>query len=242
MKQSALALLVWGICCTHAMENSDPLITAIEEHNLQIVEELMQGGATIDYLYPPHSSPQWTPLGKAASLNAIEIVKLLIEKGANPNKKFYTSPLIIAVQNGHEETVKLLLEYGAEVNELYGFTTPLYKAIQKTGNARTHEDMKRYNQIIALLIGRGADLENNLKLAITYNDPWNCIKLLSWGADPSKRSLNGDNAFEFIEKNSHLATFKIRFILQAGNALNSIQSLWHSCCKSNKKETYEKEL
>jgi ankyrin repeat protein len=45
-------------------------------------------------------------------------VKLLLEKGAEPNPKddYGRTPLWWAAENGHEAVVKLLLERGAELN------------------------------------------------------------------------------------------------------------------------------
>ena len=46
------------------------------------------------------------------------IVKLLLEKGANPNLQAYDgySPLMLSSQNGYSEIVKLLLEKSASVD------------------------------------------------------------------------------------------------------------------------------
>ena len=50
----------------------------------------------------------------------VEVVKLLIEKGAEVNHTNAAggTALISASRNGHEEVVKLLIEKGAEVNRI----------------------------------------------------------------------------------------------------------------------------
>ncbi|MES2309453.1 MAG: ankyrin repeat domain-containing protein [Verrucomicrobiota bacterium] len=59
-----------------------------------------------------------SPLRQAAENGSLQIVKMLLEKGGNPNiasGENYT-PLIYAVKNNHMEIVKLLLEKGADKN------------------------------------------------------------------------------------------------------------------------------
>jgi ankyrin repeat protein len=50
--------------------------------------------------------------------NRLEIAKMILEKGQDPNIRFTkmnTSPLLVAVSYNHPDMVKLLLEYGADV-------------------------------------------------------------------------------------------------------------------------------
>jgi ankyrin repeat protein len=58
-------------------------------------------------------------LWKAAFAGHTEVVKFLLEKGAEVNAKGTiggTTALMVASQNGHAEVVKVLLEKGADVN------------------------------------------------------------------------------------------------------------------------------
>ena len=59
-----------------------------------------------------------TPLAEACFYGYYDIVKLLLEKGANVNFPDYldNTPLHKACENCHVEIVELLLEYGAEKN------------------------------------------------------------------------------------------------------------------------------
>lgn len=60
----------------------------------------------------------YTPLHTAASVNHIEMVKLLIRHGANINSKDKAdnSPLHLAIYNGHGKLAKLLIESGAYIH------------------------------------------------------------------------------------------------------------------------------
>ncbi|VDK65945.1 unnamed protein product [Onchocerca ochengi] len=96
-----------------------------------------------------------TPLHLAAGYNNLEIVRFLLENGAEVNLKDKGGliPLHNASSFGHLEIASLLIECGAEVNhpDKWGYT-PLHEAAQK---GRT--------QICSLLLNNGADvtLKNN---------------------------------------------------------------------------------
>jgi ankyrin repeat protein len=56
------------------------------------------------------------------------VVKLLLEQGAEPESKdnMGWTPLLYAVERGHEAVVKLLLEKGAELESTSSSRVPLY--------------------------------------------------------------------------------------------------------------------
>lgn len=89
------------------------------------------------------------PLIIAIKNNNIELVKLLLSKGADVNKIANNeSPLLVASQFGHDLIVKLLLDTpGVNIN-IMGIDkeTPLFKAAQ---NGKTN--------VVELLLSKGAD-------------------------------------------------------------------------------------
>lgn len=88
----------------------------------------------------------------AVKRNALNLARLLLDKGANPNAKEFTeaTPLHIAVGNGAKEMVKLLLDWSAdtEIKDLVD-RTPIQIASSR----------KRNDSILLLLIEKGAEIE-----------------------------------------------------------------------------------
>ena len=91
----------------------------------------------------------WIDLHLAAAVGDVNLVKELLEKGANPNAKdrFNQTPLHFAARHGHVEVVKLLLEYKADPNAKdKDSVTPLHAA---ASNGRV--------DVVKLLLEYGAD-------------------------------------------------------------------------------------
>ena len=115
-----------------------PLCQAVDENNTAIAEYLIDHGANVN-------APQnWTPLQEAPYIsNNIEMVKLLITRGADINAGPWTA-LHESISNGRRDIVELLIQRGADVNAKdKGGYTPLYYADSNSVN---------------LLIANGADM------------------------------------------------------------------------------------
>ncbi|SIN82115.1 Ankyrin repeat-containing protein [Chryseobacterium scophthalmum] len=90
-----------------------------------------------------------TPLNHAINRGRYEIVKYIVERGANVNDLYDKnySPLMSAVNGKNIEMVKLLLENGADVN-----------LKDKYGNDALWKAVFNYNfEIVKLLVEAGAD-------------------------------------------------------------------------------------
>ncbi|OUM65155.1 hypothetical protein PIROE2DRAFT_41972, partial [Piromyces sp. E2] len=92
-----------------------------------------------------------TPLVIACKENNVELIKELVEAGANVNisdDNNSDTPLIIMCERENEQMVKYLIEHGAEVNKLnkYGYSALYISCI------RENEALVKY------LIEKGADL------------------------------------------------------------------------------------
>ena len=115
--QSCLALfllLTTGVAT--AQDPGDELRRAASAGDLAKVKELLDKGVDVN------AANQYggTALAFACDKGRTEVVKLLLERGANPNTKdtFYNfTPIGWAAQKGHGEIIRLLLDKGAEVND-----------------------------------------------------------------------------------------------------------------------------
>ncbi|KAE8446343.1 hypothetical protein EG329_012092 [Mollisiaceae sp. DMI_Dod_QoI] len=100
-----------------------------------------------------------TPLLWAARNGRKAIVKLLLEKGANPEIKdrFSQTPLLLAVGKGYKAIVQLLLEKGANLD--------IVDFIDRTLLSLAIEH--KFEAIVELLVEKGADLEVENKFGLT---------------------------------------------------------------------------
>ena len=94
---------------------NEKIITAVKDGNLTSMQKLLSGGAD-----PNARDEIGEPILLLGAYNGnTEVVKLLLEKGADVNVKRAddgTTALWIASYEGKTEVVKLLLEKGADVN------------------------------------------------------------------------------------------------------------------------------
>lgn len=129
---------------------------------------------------------QQTPLMDAADMGHEEVVRRLLDWGAevNAGNKYRETALTLAAEGGHTAVVSLLLDWGAEINVVDEFgDTPLLNATE--GN---HEATLR------LLLKRGADPDvpnrigmTAMTLALTFERNNVLEVLLEGGAAPNLR-------------------------------------------------------
>ncbi|KAF4672364.1 hypothetical protein FOL46_009073 [Perkinsus olseni] len=106
---------------------------------LEAIQNAASQGCNLDRTHPKTG---FAPLYYAAERGNIEIMKLLLENGADPNRSEPTTftALYAAINKGQNEAVKLLLEWQADPNQVVGNvdpakrsfgTSPLAAAIKK---------------------------------------------------------------------------------------------------------------
>jgi len=155
----------------------------------------------------------FNPLLAAVENDHVNILKMLIDSGANPNLGL-TKPLEIAARAGLFEMVKMLLEGGADPNLPSPITesqtfTPLISAAQK-GHAK----------IVQLLLEKGANIE-----AITTIDGEPLVDLSRGGYiefnlyDVGRYERLQMNALSLAVRNGHLPIVKL--LLEKGANVNS---------------------
>lgn len=168
----ALSLLLATFSpCLAADDPGDELRRAASAGDLAKVKALLDAGADVN----AGNRYGATALAFACDKGHTEVVKLLLEKGANPNSKdtFYNStPINWAVQKGHAEIVRALLEKGAEgeAGALAGAAAEgkadIVKVIldrgkltpEQLGDALEVATKEQKTEVVTLLQGAGAKL------------------------------------------------------------------------------------
>ncbi len=99
---------------------SDEFIMAASQGDVEKVKYLIQAGANVNASAPSTSQVPAgiTPLMLAAAKDHINVAKILLSEGANPNQTDNGggTAIIYAVWKGHVDIVELLIEYDAEIN------------------------------------------------------------------------------------------------------------------------------
>lgn len=100
-----------------------PFITAASHHDgYPQVQALLAQGANVNTV----NGCGQTALSVAAELNNVDIVALLLNRGANVNTDF---PLVGAASGGNLASAQLLLEHGADIEARGCGLTPLIAAV-----------------------------------------------------------------------------------------------------------------
>jgi ankyrin repeat protein len=135
-----------------------PVLSGAASGDLETVRLLLDAGAKAGD-FPKSNTPRAsdsaaglrTPLMWAASHNDVRMVRLLLERGSDPNQStYYGNPLSHACWSDGFEAADLLLAHGANVNarDAVANFTPLHWA---AGSELGHP------QLVELLLARGAD-------------------------------------------------------------------------------------
>ena len=193
--------------------NEQSFVKAIEDQKKDIVELFIEAGMS-----PNVTTANGTPLVTAAATGNVEMVKFLVEKGADVNSKSKDkgelTPLFAAILGGgkdkdKQETVKFLLDKGADVNARFaskGFeATPLMMAAAE-----------KDTEIVRLLLAKKPDIQaidagtglTALMMAVLNNNLENTKELLAQGADVNKKAKNNVTALSLAkqEKNKDMIT------------------------------------
>lgn len=129
---------------------ASPLLWAVSSRKYDAVEILIKAGANVSAV----SSENTTALSSAAAGDA-ELVKLLLQAGADPNQRSRSQwpALIMASSSGNSSIIDLLIQSGADVNlgNWHGFT-PLHAAVQAGHIPR-----------LQMLLAAGADINQRTR-------------------------------------------------------------------------------
>ncbi|KFO31574.1 Ankyrin repeat and SOCS box protein 3 [Fukomys damarensis] len=97
------------------LEETTPLFSAVDNGQIDVLRLLLQHGANVN---GSHSMCGWNSLHQASFQESVEIIKLLLEKGADKQclDDFGITPLILAAQYDKVESLSILISSGADVN------------------------------------------------------------------------------------------------------------------------------
>lgn len=173
-------------------------------HDITITELLIEKGADIE----ARNVDGINALVYAVSLNDEEMVKFLLEKGADANTVceienehicMPPTPLMNAVYNGNTNIINMLLENGADINYTTDEMTPLIYAAYK-GNTN----------IINTLLENGVDINYTnyygmtaLMYAASYNQFEAAKVLLENNADTSITDEDGYTALDLAKSEDY---------------------------------------
>ncbi|XP_075456083.1 ankyrin repeat, SAM and basic leucine zipper domain-containing protein 1 isoform X2 [Ascaphus truei] len=186
----------------------DSLKKALTSGDVNLVEELLLSGVNVECCF----QFGWTPLMYAASVANLEMVRVLLDKGANASfeKDKFTVLMSACIAHSSEEKivkcVELLLSRNSDPNvACRKRMTPIMFAARE-GHA----------QVVALLVAHGADInahDEDGYTALTWaskNGHKNTVlKLLELGADRSLATKHGITPGEMARKHNHLEIFSI---------------------------------
>ena len=161
-------------------DDASPLLVAIMNANWDLAQQLIAAGADVNQWDIYGEAPLFTALnlrnrldgGRGSidptnKVNGLAIVKLLLDRGANPNMQLFfkpanltgttntrgATPLIRAANNADLEVVKLLLEHGADATVyMADRQTPIHAVI--AGRAPEPQAL----ELIKLLHDAGTDV------------------------------------------------------------------------------------
>ena len=143
----------WGLAYSNVEELESPLYDASEKDLLGVARRLITMGVDINAL----SGYRGNALSVASSSGKIEMVKLLLGLGADPNSPQHDwtsgSAIYQASESGYDAIIRLLLDAGAKVgpepDTLYG------SALHVAASLWNHN-------IVAMLISSGVDVNMNV--------------------------------------------------------------------------------
>ncbi|XP_006023682.1 ankyrin repeat, SAM and basic leucine zipper domain-containing protein 1 isoform X2 [Alligator sinensis] len=204
-------------------DKEERLKKALTSGNVSLVEELLNSGVSVDISF----QFGWTPLMYAASVANVELVHILLDRGANASfeKDQYTVLMSACTAHASEEQilkcVELLLSRNANPSV----------ACRKKMSPLMYAAREGHPQVVALLVAHGSQIngqdENGytaLMWAARQGHKRVIFKLLELGADKSLQTKDGKTAGEIAKSNKHSELFSL-LSLTANPLQGRVQSL-----------------
>ncbi|XP_057317896.1 ankyrin-3-like [Microplitis mediator] len=198
---------------TSKYSGCSPLQISIMNENKKIATLLLEKQAKVD-----DEKFVKTPLGIACEWGNFELVKILVNAGADINKiSNHAMPLYWAVDKPNYQIVKYLIDRNAHVNIIYNGTTLLYRAVES-------ESIK----IVEFLLKNGAEVnaindygETSLTVAVN-KDNLELVKILiNAGAQVNLSNDKNYSPLHWAVQRSNYST--TQYLIEQGAEINSIR-------------------
>lgn len=235
-----IAVAIVGIIIGNGVYQNKKLFDAIESSDYAGAKKAIEKGAWINsrkhLLHIPNLIPQNpTPLINACEKGNEEIISLLLDSGADINKKdSYTeqTPLLAALHGTKANRFSIamfLLEKGADPFAVQNTTSPLEETlvVLNSDNAQTIEEGFKLFQY---LIGQQVDMNickgdaNVLTFATRYGN-YNVVEFLIKESyfDINSKDLAGDTALIVATKNNQTQIIQLLLELGANKSLEDVE-------------------
>ena len=200
---------------THDKYQVTALGSAAGFGNVAAVQALIAAGATVE----KPAADGYTPIAGALSFEHTEVIKLLLQAGANPNQTLPNGkPLVFeCIQNHKRKALAALVAGKADVNFIYNNETPVLCAygfdldalpILLAAKPDLNQKVKRYF-IMNIMLPPGLPPPKNydertvLMTAVEGNKPEVVKTLLAAGADPSIKDDSGNTAEDLARQRGY---------------------------------------
>jgi ankyrin repeat protein len=194
-----------------------PLVIAARRHDTKLARILMDYGADVNQLsvYSYSSGQTMTALQRASCEGDLEMVTLLLNRGAEVNISFghYGPALVAAAINENPLLVDQLLDAGAEINAVHRIG-PKANCEHRLQTALVRAISNNHVSVVRLLLDRGADIYmececgNAVQNAAYFGQEEILDELILRGADINKPSKSFNTVLEAAAAGSQQILFK----------------------------------
>ena len=210
---TAIATVFLGGCGSSGAERE--MFGAVLKGNIAAVKQYLDNGVNVNAKSEPGLTSLHCAVNEDFKGSHRELVKLLIDKGADVNARddILDTPLHGA---SNKETAEILIKAGADVNakNIYGKAI-LYSSARNAANASVTWQM--YLDLVELLIAKGADVdvknesgETPLHVVARQFDEKKaseiCELLIANGAKVNEKKLNGQTPLDEANGNKRTKT------------------------------------